>query len=151
MMLRWVSAGALAGFLLGAPAAFSAPIARLTLTGTVNFPDADPDAVPSIGPQPVTVGVRVLGTPGSPWTLSVIADSDLVSGGSVIPISNVSWTASPSPMFSGGVLSTLTPVLCGSGVSHTIVNATFSFRFVNSWTWTPGVYSSTATFTLAAP
>ncbi len=139
-----------AALVLLASGAWAGP-ARLTLSGGVTFPDADPDAVPVIGPQVITLGVQVLGPVGVPWTLTFIANSDLQSGGNVIPISNVSWTVTPNPPFRDGALSTATPIVLATGVSHSRLLATFNFYMPNSWNYVPGNYTATATFTLAAP
>jgi hypothetical protein len=143
--------GALAAAVLSAAGGAWAGPAKLTLFGGVTFPDADPDAVPVLGPQPVTLEVQVMGAVGIPWTLTFIANSDLQSGPNVIPISNVSWTVTPNPPFRDGQLSTLTPVVLATGVSHSRLLATFNFVMPNSWNYVPGNYTATATFTLAAP
>ena len=139
-----------AAFFLAPRGAWAGP-ARLILSGGVTFPDADPDAVPVMGPQVVTLGVEVLGIVGTPWTLTFIANSDLQSGSNVIPISNVSWTVTPNPPFRDGQLSTITPIVLATGISHSRFLATFNFFMANSWNYVPGNYAATATFTLAAP
>jgi hypothetical protein len=141
----------LAAALVAAAGGASAGPARLILSGAVTFPDSDPDAVPVIGPQSVTLGVEVLGPVGVPWTLTFIANSDLQSGSNVIPISNVSWTVTPNPPFRNGALSTVTPIVLATGFSHSRLLATFRFFMPNSWNYVPGNYTATATLTLAAP
>ncbi len=148
MFFGCIAAALLAGFVL-APQADAAVVTRLRLFGSVAFPDADPDTRPQIGPQPLVVGVSVVGRTGVPWTLTVQADSDLTSGASVIPISNVGWAAATP--FQSGTLSTAVPVQIASGVSHTMTTARLDFFLTNSWTYVPGLYTATATFTLAAP
>lgn len=133
------------------PAARAQSGVRLTISGSVSFPDANPDLVPLVGPGTVRIDVRALGAPGNPWTLSVIGDSDLLSGPDLIPISAVSFTATPSPTFTGGRLSVAMPVLCGAGLTHATTAATFQFYLDNSWTYPEGNYIGTATFTLAVP
>jgi hypothetical protein len=123
----------------------------LTITGSVSFPDQSPDIVPMIGPRNITVLVDARATPGTPWVLTMIADSDLTSGTDVIPIGNVSWTASPSPPFRGGTLSTVVPAVLGNGVSHFTSSATLGFYLQNSWAYVPGTYTATATVTLSSP
>jgi hypothetical protein len=121
------------------------------LTGTVDFPDASPDLSPVIGPDNVTLDVLALGAPGRPWTLSVIANSDLLSGPEVIPAGDVSWTVVPDPPYRAGSLSKSTPFLVGTGLTHERRTATFSFYLDNSWSHAPGNYGMTATFTLTSP
>jgi hypothetical protein len=72
----------------------------LTLSGGLNFVDADPDLVPTVGPETVTLQVKAVGRRGLNWSLTLIADSALPS---------------------------------------------------DSWAYSTGNYSSTATFTLSAP
>ena len=136
---------------LGAPSPVHAGPLTLTITGSVSFPDQSPDIVPVIGPDDVSVSVRSLAAPGTPWVLTMVADSDLTSGTDVIPIGNVSWTASPSPPFQGGILSTVVPVVLGNGVSHFSSVATLGFYLQNSWDYVPGDYTATATLTLSSP
>lgn len=132
------------------PPAYAGPL-TLTITGSVSFPDQSPDIVPVIGPRNISVMVDVRATPGSPWILTMIANSDLTSGTDVIPIGNVSWIASPSPPFRGGTLSTVVPAVLGNGVSHYTATATLGFYLQNSWDYVPGTYTATATVTLSSP
>ncbi len=149
--VRRTLVGSLVAALVSLAGGASAGPAKLTLSGGVTFPDADPDAVPIMGPQTVTLGVQVLGPVGVPWTLTFIANSDLQSGTNMIPISNVSWTVRPNPPFRDGALSTVTPIVLATGVSHSRLVGTFNFYMPNSWNYVPGNYTATATFTLAAP
>ena len=123
----------------------------LTLTGSLLFPDESPDLVPVIGPQPISLDVKAVGRRNIPWTLTLVANGDFQSGPDTIPITNVSWSAFPSPPYNGGTLSITTPVLVASGFTHehTVVN--FDFYMQNSWAYNAGNYTATATFTLAAP
>lgn len=130
--------------------AYAGPL-TLTITGSVDFPDQSPDIAPVIGPDDVTVSVRALAAPGAPWILTMIADSDLTSGADVIPIGNVSWTASPSPPFQGGALSAVIPAVLGTGTSHFTALMSLNFYLQNSWDYVPGDYTATATLTLASP
>jgi hypothetical protein len=123
---------------------------RLTPSGIV-FPDASPDLVPVIGPANLQVTVKAEGAPGYPWVLTLLANSDLRSGPDVIPISSVGWTASPSPPFVSGTLSTVTPVLLGTGIAHINTTLNMDFMLQNSWSYNAGNYSATATFTLSGP
>lgn len=130
--------------------------ARATLTlgsATINFPDADPDAVPSIGaienPVPVTAKVRT-GATSTP-TLTVLAGGDLTSGTDTIPISNVTWTAGAAP-FVGGTMSAATAQSAATfGTGSGSYSSTFSYFLANSWAYNTGSYTATVTYTLTAP
>lgn len=137
--------------LLSAPAPSQAGNISLTLSGSLNFLDASPDFVPVLGPEPIVLDVKAVGRSDIPWTLTVVADSDFRSGSDTIPISVVSWTAFPNPPYRDGILSTVTPVLLASGLTHEQTSVTFDFVMQNSWAYNVGNYSATATFTLAAP
>lgn len=131
--------------------AFAASLSLRLSPANITFPDASPDLVPVIGPVPVLVTVKGEGRPGYPWILTLVADSDLRSGPDVIPISVLSWQASPSPPFSGGTLSVVTPTQVGTGIAHINTVAQFGFSMSNSWSYNAGTYTATATFTLTAP
>lgn len=143
--------GVVLSLCLGTPSPTRAGPLTLTITGSVSFPDRSPDIDSVIGPRNITVLVDARATPGTPWILTMIADSDLTSGTDAIPIGNVSWTASPSPPFRGGTLSTVVPAVLGNGVSHFTSSATLGFYLQNSWAYVPGTYTATATVTLSSP
>lgn len=136
---------------LAAPAAAFAGNISLTLTGAINFQDASPDVVPVLGPETIDLEVKAVGRTGIPWTLTLIADTDFQSGPDIIPISVVSWNAFPNPPYLDGTLSTATPALIASGLTHEFATVTFNFLMQNSWSYNVGAYSATATLTLAAP
>ena len=99
--------GALTANTMVTVAAPMASSAQLTLSPlTINFPDADPSTVTSIPAtqNPVSVMVNASTGAGNTVTLTALAQGDLVSGGSTIPISNVTWTASGNG-FSAGTMS----------------------------------------------
>jgi hypothetical protein len=103
-----------------------------------------------IAAAPIRVSYIAQGSP-NPWTITVRAGGDLISGASTIPISNVSWTATPSPPFRNGTLSTVAQTLAtGTGLIN-IDRGDVTFRFVNSWNYTVGNYAQTVTFTLSSP
>src|SRR5262245_19946596 len=144
--------GAFAAAVLSAAGGAWADPARLSLSGAVLFSDADPDLVPVLASPVVVLGVDVVGVVGTQWSLTLIANSDLVSGPNVIPISSVSWTATPNPPFRDGQLSALVPTLVATGfASHSRFVAQFNFTMPNSWNYVPGNYAATATFTLTSP
>ena len=136
---------------LGPRAADAATLTLRLTPATLNFPDADPDLVPSIGPATVMVDVKATGSPGYPWVLTLLGNSDLRSGVDVIPISAISWTATPNPPFRDGTLSLVSPITLGSGIAHINSNLRMDFRLQNSWAYNAGNYSARATFTLTAP
>ena len=134
------------------PRASEAATLTLRLTpSTLSFPDASPDVTPVIGPATVMVTVKATAAPGYPWVLTLLGNSDLRSGPSMIPISTISWTSSPNPPFADGTLSRVSPVLLGTGIAHINSDLRMDFMFQNSWAYDVGVYSATATFTLSAP
>ncbi len=71
---------------------------------TTTFPLSDPDTVPIIAAVPVQITYRIRQNDG-PWTLTVLANGDLLAGSSTVDISNVAWVATPAPPFQNGVLS----------------------------------------------
>ena len=138
---------------LGAVCGAATPAAAQVLQvqpATITFPSSDPDTVPVIAAAPIRVSYVAQGAP-NPWTITVRAGGDLISGASTIPISNVSWTATPSPPFRNGTLSTVAQTLAtGTGLIN-IDRGDVTFRFVNSWNYTVGNYTQTVTFTLSSP
>ncbi len=140
-----------AGSLL-AVATVSSALVRVHIYGAVSFPDADPDTTPILGPEDVRIRVLSFGSDSSvSWMLTMQADADLTAGPEVIPASNISWRATPSPPFRDGVLSTVVPILLGSGSGDTRMWGQLSFYMQNSWNYVPGYYSTTAMITLSAP
>jgi hypothetical protein len=104
--------------------------------------------------QPVQVTYRVRGNPGpNPWTLSLLAGGDLISGGQTIDISNITWVATPAPPFQNGTLSKTVAQTLASGTGNIPAGQTGSvtFRMANLWTYSAGTYTQTIVFTLSAP
>jgi hypothetical protein len=119
---------------------------------SINFPNADPDTVsliPATG-NPVTVEALAQVSGNRTVTLTVLAHSDLVSGNSVIPISNVTWTAA-GPGYVSGTMSKTAPQTAGSWQRSGDRRGTFSFFLQNSWSYATGNYVSNVTYTLSAP
>jgi hypothetical protein len=126
--------------------------AKLTLgVGAINFPDADPDSVPSVAApeNPVSVTVKAHTGNSSTVTLTVQANGDLDSGGGTIAISNVTWTASGSG-FAAGTMDT-SPVAAGSWTGSGNRSGSFSYFLANSWSYPKGNYTQTVVYTLTAP
>jgi hypothetical protein len=150
-LVRWISA---AGFIAVGLVPSAPPVAAQLLQvqpSTVSFPSADPDTVPLISGAPIRVTYIAQGRGGQPWTITVEAEGQLVSGTSSIPISNVSWIATPTPTFRNGTLSTAPQVLAtGTGLAL-LDRGDVTFRFNNSWNYNVGTYTQTVTFTLSSP
>ncbi len=141
--------------LLGAWPAAPAAAQRLDLSVTpltISFPSGDPDSVPIITSAPVQVTYRVRRNTG-PWSLTLLASGDLISGPATVDISNVSWVASPAPPFQNGTLSkTVAQTLAsGNGMVNPAAVGSVTFRLANSWNYSAGTYSQTLVFTLSAP
>ena len=86
-------------------AAQPGPRLEITVSPTsVSFPSANPDVSPVVAAAPVVVTIRIRQSSG-PWSLTVLANGDLLAGASTVDITNVSWTATPAPPFQNGVLS----------------------------------------------
>jgi hypothetical protein len=126
--------------------------AQLTLNPlAISFPNADPDAVPSISANiPVQVTANVSTKKNNTATLTALAQGDLVSGSNTIAISNVTWTASGSG-FSGGTLSKSTAQSVGQWQGSGTRTGTLNFFLKNSWSYATGNYTQRVTFTLTAP
>ena len=118
---------------------------------TISIASADPDTVPLVSASPIRVTYIALGQGAGTWTITVEAEGQLVSGASTIPISNVSWVATPTPTFRNGTLSTTPQVLAtGTGLAL-LERGDVTFRLANSWNYNVGTYTQTITFTLSSP
>jgi hypothetical protein len=119
----------------------------------ITFPSSDPDSVPIVLAAPITVSYRVRQNSGATWSLTALAGGDLISGPSRVDISNVTWTATPSPPFQNGTLSKTVAQRIASGTGNVANPSTGSvtFRLANSWTYNTGTYTQTVVFTLSSP
>jgi hypothetical protein len=119
----------------------------------ITFPSSDPDAVPVIAAPAVQITYRVRQNNHATWSLTVLAAGDLISGGSTVDISNVTWVATPAPPFQSGTLSkTIAQRLAsGSGNVNPDTIGSITFRLANSWTYSVGTYTQTVIFTLTTP
>ena len=136
------------------PAAAGAQKLDLSLSPRViTFPSSDPDAVPVIAAAPVQVTYRVRQNNNAPWSLTVLAGGDLISGASRIDISNVTWVATPAPPFQNGTLSKTVAqrIASGTGNLNPVAKGSITFRLANAWTYSTGTYTQTVLFTLSAP
>jgi hypothetical protein len=120
---------------------------------TISFPLSDPDTVPIVASVAAQLTYRVRQNNNQPWTLTVLAMGDLISGLSTVDIGNVSWIATPAPPFQNGTLSKTVAQRLAGGVGNLNPTATgqITFRLANSWTYTAGLYTQTIVFTLSAP
>jgi hypothetical protein len=118
-----------------------------------SFSSADPDTTPSISSGTVTVTYRVRANGGGGWRITLLAGGDLSSGAATIPISNVTWGASPSPPFQAGTLNSgvAQTLASGSGNVNPAQNGSVVFSLANSWSYSSGFYAQNVVFTLSAP
>jgi hypothetical protein len=119
----------------------------------ITFPSSDPDAVPVVAAAPVTVSYRIRQNASAPWSMTILAGGDLISGPSRVDISNVTWTATPAPPFQGGTLSKTVAQRIASGTGNVAnpSSGSVTFRLANSWTYSTGTYTQTVLFTLSTP
>ena len=151
-------AGLVAGCLAAAAIALGASDAaaqRLDLSVnpvSISFPISDPDTVPVISSAQVQVSYRVRSYDG-PWTITLLATGDLISGSATVDISNVTWVATPAPPFQNGVLSKTVAqrLAAGTGSINPARTGQVTFRLANSWNYAAGLYTQTIVFTLTAP
>lgn len=138
--------------LVMAPAAGAQIITFSVTQASISFADADPDTTPSITAANVTVNYAVSFTFGSNWRITLISGTNLTSGSASIPISNVTWTATPTPPFQAGTMSTTVQQTLASGSGDVPSRVgTVVFRLANSWSYNVGTYSATFTFTMSCP
>jgi len=124
---------------------------------SISFPAADPDLEPLIiANQPIQVTMRITGNGNRPWQLTLRADGDLIAYWFIfqvftINISNINWTAAPSPSFQNGTLVANVAQLAASGSGNlNNYQGNIVFRFQNLWTHYAESYSQTVTFVLSA-
>jgi len=147
------AAAATCALVLGASALASAQTLSLTLSRTtIPFASADPDTTPAITAPVLIVTYRVRGNPGN-WVITLRASGDLSGGSATIPVSQVSWVATPSPPFGSGVMSATVAQTLASGSGNVDPSRTGQVTFVlaNSWDYSVGTYTALFTFTLTAP
>jgi hypothetical protein len=119
----------------------------------ITFPSSDPDSVPLVSAPPLQITYRVRGNGNTPWSLTVLAAGDLISGASRVDISNVTWVATPAPPFQNGTLSKTVAQRVASGTGNVNPDSigSITFRLANSWTYSTGSYSQTIVFTISVP
>ena len=154
LSVSFVGAFLVAGVaLLVVPAAHAQTITFTVTQASISFADADPDTTPSITASNVTVNYKVTGTGGAAWRITIISGNNLTSGSASIPISNVTWTATPVPPFQAGTMSTTAQQTMASGTGDVGTSriGTVVFKLANSWSYNVGTYSATFTFTMSCP
>ena len=135
------------------PAAHAQTLTFTVTQTSISFADADPDTTPSISAANVTVNYRVQNNASGSWRITIISSTNLTSGGASIPITDVTWTATPAPPFQAGTMSTTVQQTMASGTGNvsTSQTGTVVFKLANGWNHNVGTYSATFTFTLSAP
>ena len=120
----------------------------------ITFPSSDPGhRARDLGRARAGHLSRAAEQQGAPWSLTVLAAGDLISGSSRVDISNVTWVATPAPPFQNGTLSKTVAqrVASGTGNVNPDTTGSITFRLANSWTYSTGTYTQTVLFTLSAP
>jgi len=127
--------------------------AKLSLdASTISFGNADPDATPSIGSAPASVGItaKAKTTTNGAVTLTVKTNDDLKSGTDAIGITNMTWSASGTG-FVAGTMNKSTDQSVGGWNGSGDRSGSCTFLLANSWSYPTGNYSATATYTLTSP
>jgi hypothetical protein len=129
------------------------PVADLSISSaSVSFPDADPDTIPQIpalgGPLLITAKARA--NSGGQVVLSVQAADDLRSGVTLIPVTNLTWTAT-GPGFVAGTMSKTASVTVASWIGSGVRSGSQQLFFRNLWTHPTGSYTVSLLYTLSAP
>ncbi|MCX6549745.1 MAG: hypothetical protein NTY02_01855 [Acidobacteria bacterium] len=145
---------AVSGLLLATPSALYAQSVTLSLSqNSFSFASADPDSTPTITGSPaITVTYSVSGTKsGGGWTMTLLAGGNLIAGTATIPISNMTWTATPKPVFQDGMMSNSLAQTLASGLGNKS-NSTgmVTFSLANSWSYNVGTYTASIIFTITA-
>jgi len=119
---------------------------------SISFAAADPDVSSTItANQTVNVTIRSTLQSNRNWRLTLLANGDLIASTSsaTISISNISWTATPTPPFQAGTLAANVSQTAASGSGSYQATGYLTFIFKNSWSYWAGSYSQTVTFTLS--
>ena len=148
-LVRPVLAAALVLLALPLPAAAQ----NITLSvspSSFTYPSANPDSSPVVTSPQLTITYKLSGWPGLPWTISVRAQTDMLSGSSSIPAGNVSWTATPAPFVNGTLSTTAQTLAQGIGNVTTTRHGYLTFSLQNLWSYPNGIYSHLIVFTFSA-
>jgi hypothetical protein len=124
--------------------------ARLTVTGDITFPDSDPDSVLNIpASAPVSVSARARVAPTQGLIVTVHASDTHFDATDTIPVTALTWTAAGANFINGTMSDTAVNVASWSGPSSQA--GTQNYVLANSWSYAPGTYPLTLTYTLATP
>ena len=126
--------------------------AKLTVGGgPITFADSDPDTVlniPASGPVAVSARARVL--PATQLNVTVRADAGYFDPGTdSIPVTGLTWTVGGAPFVGGTMDVTDQPLATWNGPASQ--NGTQNYTLANSWSYVPGTFSVTLTYTLSTP
>jgi hypothetical protein len=124
---------------------------RITLTGAVNFPDTDPFTNPTINAAALAVQTFARGGTAAGVSLTVQAGGNFVSGIDTIPIGNLSWTTTGAGYTGTGTMSSALAQSVGAWTGPGARNGSQTYTLVNDWSYAPGNYSVTLTYTLTTP
>jgi hypothetical protein len=124
--------------------------ARLEMSGTVAFADADPETVPTINSAPLTITVKARTASTGAVTLTVVSGSDLMNGTLFIPISSMTW-GSTGAGYVGGTSNKTTAQSLGAWTGSGTYGGAQTYSLPNSWTYATGTYTATLTYTLTSP
>lgn len=118
--------------------------------GSLSFDlSSDPTSQSSVTSSPASFGIEVITENTDTWTLQVNADEAYLDPATrLIPVGNISWSATGTG-FVGGVLS-VTPQTVATGAGSNTFTGTVSFSMLNEWTYPTGSYSDTITYTAIA-
>lgn len=126
-------------------------LARLTVSGDVNFLDTDPDTNPTVVSAPINVDARARVASTTVLQVTIAAERAFFDAAtSTIPVTNVSWDA-PGAFFQDGVLNAATAQLLANWTGPAQRQSSQTYSLVNSWAYAPGSYSMQLTYTLVTP
>lgn len=150
-LTRLLPTGIVLLFLIGAGPLRAQQIQLSISPQSISFPADDPDIRASI-PADRTVQITMKITGSRTWQLTLRANGQLADASSLaeIPISKISWTATPVPPFRNGSLAAnLDQIAAAATWSNFNGRGDLSFFFANEWSYWAGSYSQTVTVTLA--
>ena len=127
--------------------------ARLTVTGTINFPDSDPDVVTTIASTgTVNVSARARVAPAQGLIVTVQAnDAFFDMGSKTIPATALSWTATGTSFLASGSVTSASATNIASWSGPANQSGVQAYSLANSWNYAPGGHDLTLTYTLATP
>ena len=127
--------------------------AKLTVLGTISFPDTDPDlpgAIPNSG-GPVSIAAKARVADTTLVSLTVHSDkTHFDSPGTTIPVGALKWSSSGGVFLPNGSMANAAQAV-GSWTGPANHSGTQTFTLDNSWAYAPGSYSVTLTYTLSTP